>query len=532
MLRFEPPPTHLELHRAAFRHRIGSGWTSLGAGHGCICEEEPRLEVPNFLVAFRDAVGLARDITRVAKVASSNQRFNEVISRSKSDLYMLATPTEHGMFPYAGIPWYSTVFGRDGIITAMMLLWTDPSMAKGVLRHLADMQATKTDPAVDAQPGKILHERRHGEMARLGEVPFRRYYGTVDATPLFLMLAAQYYETTGDRPTIEAIWPNIEAALRWCDEYGDRDGDGFVEYHRETEKGLANQGWKDSHDSIFHADGSSAEGPIALCEVQAYVFAAKVGASRLAQALGRLDVGAKLASEADQLRERFEASFWCEEIGTYALALDGRKRPCRVRTSNAGHALFAGIASRERARLVAQTLMSPDCFSGWGVRTLATGEARYNPMSYHNGSVWPHDNGIIALGLARYGLRMEANRIFEALFDVATYQELRRLPELFCGFLRRPRRGPTAYPVACSPQAWSAAAPFAFLAASLGLELDLERDAVRFNNPTLPNFLDEVIIEGLQLGSSRLDLRFHRYGQDVTMNVLARTGNARVLLSK
>jgi glycogen debranching enzyme len=532
VLRFEPAPTRIESHRAVFDIKLESQ-ARCSVLVTVICEEEARSNVPNFLSAYRDTRRALRALSRgTAAVESSNKLFDEVISRSVSDLYMLATPTKNGAYPYAGIPWYSTVFGRDGIITAMMLLWKDPVMAKGVLRHLADLQATEVDPAADAQPGKILHERRHGEMARLGEVPFRRYYGTVDATPLFVMLAGQYFESTGDRATIEAIWPNIEKALRWCDEYGDRDGDGFVEYHRETEQGLANQGWKDSHDSIFHADGSSAEGPIALCEVQAYVYAAKLGAARMASALGHSKVSDRLASEANQLRERFEAAFWCEDIGTYALALDGKKRPCRVRTSNAGHALFAGIASPERARRVAEMLMSPDSFSGWGIRTLARGEARYNPMSYHNGSVWPHDNGIIALGLARYGFRTEASRIFEALFDVATYQELRRLPELFCGFLRRRRRGPTAYPVACAPQAWAAATPFALLGACLGLELDLERNAVRFNNPTLPNFLDGVVIRGLRLGPSSLDLRLHRVGQDVTLNVLNRCCDARVLLSK
>jgi glycogen debranching enzyme len=532
VVRFEPAPFRLEPHRAVFEIELNSG-ARQSILITVACEEEPRSEVPNFLFAYRDTRRTFRELSKgIVTVESSNHRFDEVLTRSVSDMYMLATSTEHGTYPYAGIPWYSTVFGRDGIITAMMLLWTDPSMAKGVLGNLAAMQATDVDPSADAQPGKILHERRLGEMARLGEVPFRRYYGTVDATPLFVMLAAQYYEGTGDRATIEKIWPNIEMALHWCDEYGDRDGDGFVEYHRETEQGLANQGWKDSHDSIFHADGTSAEGPIALCEVQAYVFAAKQGAAKLAGLMGRTDLSARLTIEADQLRTQFEAEFWCEELGTYALALDGAKRPCRVRTSNAGHALFAGIADPERACRVAETLMSPDSFSGWGIRTLARGEARYNPMSYHNGSVWPHDNGIIALGLARYGHRNAVGRIFEGLFDAGTYQELRRLPELFCGFLRRPRRGPTSYPVACSPQAWAAATPFALLKANLGLELDLERNAVRFNSPSLPGFLNEVVIRGLRLGASCLDVRVHRYGHDVTVNVLNRTGDLRVVISK
>ncbi|WP_414473920.1 glycogen debranching N-terminal domain-containing protein [Microvirga sp. M2] len=537
MLRFEPWPTRLETHRIVYEMALEPG-ERRSVLVTIACErlesgQSPSAEEANFLRGFRDTRRALRAATgEMTRIETSNDLFNEVLARSASDMYMLVTPTEYGLYPYAGIPWYSTVFGRDGIITAMMLLWTDPSIARGVLRYLAATQATDIDPDADAQPGKILHERRLGEMAQLGEVPFKRYYGTIDATPLFLMLAGQYYDCTGDRATLEAIWPNIESALRWCDEFGDRDGDGFVEYYRETDKGLANQGWKDSHDSIFHADGSGAEGPIALCEVQAYVFAAKRAAARLARSLHRHDLAARLAGEAEALRERFEATFWCEELGTYALALDGAKRPCRVRTSNAGHALFAGIASPDRARRVAATLMSPDSFSGWGIRTVAVGEARYNPISYHNGSVWPHDNGMIALGMMRYDLKEEAARICKAMFEVAAYQELHRLPELFCGFTRRRHQGPTAYPVACSPQAWAAATPFATLAATLGLVLDWEDNEVRFHDPILPDFLNEVVIDKLRLGRSELDLRLHRHGRDVTLNVLKRTGDARILLSK
>jgi len=408
----------------------------------------------------------------------------------------------------------------------------DPSVAQGVLRTLAATQATALDPKSDAQPGKILHERRHGEMANLGEVPFRCYYGTVDATPLFLLLAGLYFERTGDHQTLLEIWPNLEAALRWIDEHGDRDGDGFVEYYRETDSGLANQGWKDSHDAIFHADGSGAEGPIALCEVQGYVYAAKRSIAAVAARLGHRELASKLSSEAERLRDQFEKAFWCPEIGTYALALDGAKRPCRVRSSNAGHALFTGIADPQRARRTADTLLSRASFSGWGIRTIAQGEARYNPMSYHNGSVWPHDNALIALGLARYGFKAEAARVFAGLFDAAVHQESRRLPELFCGFMRRPHRGPTAYPVACSPQAWAAAAPFSLLAACLGLELVHDRNQIRFRDPVMPDFLNEVVIRNLRLGASRVDVRLHRYGQDVTANVLAREGSLRVAVLK
>jgi glycogen debranching enzyme len=344
------------------------------------------------------------------------------------------------------------------------------------------------------------------------------------------MLAGEYLTRSGDLDTIRSIWPNLKAALAWIDDHGDLDGDGFVEYARMTERGLANQGWKDSFDSIFHADGSAAEGPIALCEVQAYVFAAKRAAAVMAQALGEEAGGYEREGEA--MRQRFEDRFWIEEMGCYALALDGRKEPCRILSSNAGHALFAGIASPERAERLARLLTGKRFFSGWGVRTIAAGEARYNPMAYHNGSVWPHDNALIALGLARYGHKEEVLRIFQGLIEAAVYDEFRRLPELFCGFTRRRKRGPTAYPVACSPQAWAAAAPFALVAAATGLDLGHEEGLVRLANPALPQFLDDLILHDVSVADSRLDLRMSRSGDDVTTAVTRREGKASLVIVK
>jgi glycogen debranching enzyme len=534
VLELSPRPTAIDAHRMTVELKLGRyEQCSLLLTVYCIDSALKSLPPVNYLAAYRDTRRARRVATAdIATVTSSNDAFDDVLCRATSDVYTLVTWGEHGPYPYAGIPWFNTIFGRDGIITAMLMLWVDPAIARGVLRTLAATQAHAVDPLADGQPGKILHEMRHGEMANLREVPFARYYGSIDATPLFVMLAGLYLHRTGDVATIEAIWPNICAALRWIDEYGDRDGDGFIEYARARESGLANQGWKDSHDAVFHADGSDAVGPIALCEVQAYAFAAKLQGSLMARRLDRIEMASTLANEAEKLRINFERAFWCEELSTYALALDGDKRPCRVPASNAGHALFAGIAAPDRAARVAAGLLAPDTFSGWGVRTLPIGQPRYNPMSYHNGSVWPHDNALIAMGFARYGLKAQTNRVLSAIFDAGKHQDLSRLPELFCGFNRRPHRAPTPYPVACAPQAWSAAAVFGLLGACLGLQLMHEQDEIQFCEPVMPDFLDEVVIRNLRLGASRADLRLHRYGSDVSVNVLARDGNARILVSK
>ena len=328
--------------------------------------------------------------------------------------------------------------------------------------------------------------------------------------------------------TLAELWPAIEAALQWIDGPGDPDKDGFVEYQRATEQGLANQGWKDSFDAIFHADGQLAEGYIALAEVQGYVFAGKRLAARCARRLGLIDRAAQLESAALLLAERFEEAFWCEELGTYALALDGAKRPCKVRTSNAGQLLFTGIVRTDRARRVAADLMSHKFFSGWGIRTVASGEARYNPMSYHDGSIWPHDNALIALGFARYGLKHSVAHLFKGLFDAASYMDLRRLPELFCGFRRERRRGPVLYPVACAPQAWASATPFSLLEAALGLEFDAARGEIRLRDPHLPEFLNEVLLRDLRLGPSSVDLRVRRHGDEVSLEVVRTRGQIQV----
>lgn len=508
----------------------GECWSAQLEVH-CERDDRPARRTSRRESRAAEAAWSAERRASVTGIATSNAAFDDWLRCSRGDLDMLTTRTPEGLYPYAGVPWFSTAFGRDGLITAFESLWVDPDLAAGTLRFLAANQATGLDPKADAEPGKILHETRLGEMAALGEVPFGRYYGTVDATPLFVMLAAGHYERTGERDLVSELWPHIEAALAWIETYGDADGDGFVEYRRKSRDGLDNQGWKDSSDAIFHADGSLAEGPIALAEVQAYAYAAYIGAASIASALDKPERAAALTAKAETLKDRFDAAFWLEDRATYALALDGAKRPLRVVASNAGHALFAGIARPERASRVADTLLSSDAYSGWGIRTIAASEARYNPMSYHNGSIWPHDNALIALGFARYGFKAPALRVMDGLFGAAQSFALKRLPELFCGFPRRSNAGPTAYPLACAPQAWSAASVFALLAGVLGISFVPDQQQIRFFRPALPPWLSEVRLTNLRLGEAVIDLVLRRDGSAVASDVTRRDGPIEIVVA-
>ncbi len=532
-LAFSPTPHELTDALASFRFHLGPrGEESLDVTVSFESGREAPRTFSFGKALERSVATLEARRTCCATLETSNLRFNEWLERSAADLTMMVTETPHGLYPYAGVPWFSTVFGRDGILTAYETLSLDPSLAHGVLAFLAATQASEVIPAKDAEPGKIVHELRKGEMAALGEVPFGSYYGTIDATPLFVMLAGAYWRRTGDLAFIDSIWPNVERALAWIDEYGDLDGDGFVEYSRRSSNGLTAQGWKDAVDSVFHRDGTLAEGPIALCEVQGYVFAARRQAAELARALGDNSRAERLERQAEELRESFERAFWSEDLSTYCLALDGEKHRCEVRASNAGHCLFTGIASPQRAWRVAHTLLNESSFSGWGIRTVDANEARYNPMSYHNGSVWPHDNAVISLGMARYGRKDGAAKVLRGLFEASLHFDLHRMPELFCGFRQRSNEGPTLYPVACAPQSWAAGAVFLLLQACLGLEIDAPNLRVCLDRPELPEGLDRVTLRNLQIGDASLDLVLHRHEKDVGVHLDRREGAVEVVVVK
>lgn len=442
-----------------------------------------------------------------ARLRTTGRLFNDWLARSRSDIALLTTRLETGPYPYAGIPWFSTPFGRDAIITSLQLLWFEPGLAKGVLTYLAAHQAEEVSTFRDAAPGKIMHETRKGEMPAVGEVPFARYYGGVDTTPLFIVLAGAYAERTGDHELVDALWPALRRAMAWIERFGDTTGDGLIDYARGETSGLSNQGWKDSEDSVFHADGRFPKGPIALVEVQGYAYGAFRTMAEFAQRRGDMEAAHHWRGRAEHLREVVERRFWMPDKGFYGMAIDGDGALCAVMGSNPGHLLFVGLPAPDRGKAVAQRLLSSAFATGWGVRTLAAGEARFNPMSYHNGSVWPHDTALCVQGLANYGERDGVVLMTSHLFETASHYEM-RLPELFCGFPRAAGEPPVAYPVACLPQAWAAGAVFMMLQACLGLKIWGAERRVEISDPRLPIGIERLWVEDLRVGPHRISLGF------------------------
>jgi glycogen debranching enzyme len=466
------------------------------------------------------------------QIVTDNELFNQLLDRSLRDLRALYTRTEDGAVLAAGIPWYVTVFGRDSLIASHQLLSVNTTLAREALELLAARQGARVDEWRDEQPGKILHEIRRGELARAGIVPHTPYFGSVDATPWFLIVYGQYFRWTADREFAVKLLPAAEAALRWIDEEGDLDGDGFVEYLSRSPRGIRNQGWKDSHDSIMHLDGELAEPPIALSEVQAYVYLARIRMADVYRALGDEHRAEFLLAQAHELKQRFNDAFWVEDERYFAAALDREKRQVRTVMSNPGHGLYCGIVDEDKATPLAKRLLAPDMFSGWGIRTLSKAAAAYNPMSYHNGSVWPHDNALIAAGLKRYGFARSTNRVATAIFDAAIQADYLRLPELFCGFTRRTPNRPVSYPVACSPQAWAAGSPFLMLQAMLGISARADQNMLTVHKPHLPTWLNTVEVRNLSIGDSKMSLVFRREGEITSFSLLAREGRVRVVMEE
>jgi glycogen debranching enzyme len=466
------------------------------------------------------------------QIRTDNELFDQLLTRGLRDLRALYTKMDGDGIIAAGIPWFVAPFGRDTLITSHQLLMVNPQPARESLRILAAKQGTERDDWADEEPGKILHEIRKGELAGSGYIPHTPYYGSVDSTPWFLILLAQYFRWTGDVGFVQEMVPAIDRALTWIDEYGDLDGDGFVEYSSRSKRGLRNQGWKDSWDSVVHADGRLAEPPIALVEVQGYVYMAKQRIGDVFASIGNRDRAVRLREEATVLRKRFNDAFWMEDEQYFAGALDGDKRHVRTVMSNPGHALYCDIVDREKAEHVAKRLFQPDMFSGWGIRTMSKGAAAYNPMSYHNGSVWPHDNALIAAGLKRYGYVTTTNRVATAMFDAAIHSDYMRLPELFCGFTRRTPSRPVQYPVACSPQAWAAGAPFLLLQAMLGVSALAHENLLTVNKPHLPRWLNQVELRNLRVGNSTLSLIFRREGETTGFSLIAKEGDVRVVMEE
>jgi glycogen debranching enzyme len=531
-LRFDPVPAGLKADAAEYPLSLGPREV---AQFVLVATARPRLDAAARPVPFGDVLPRRRAPEErlehhAVAIHSTHNLFDRWIARSRRDLHLLVTETPEGFVPYAGVPWFVAPFGRDAIIASLQLLPFEPELARGTLRFLARHIGTADDAFTDQKPGKILHEYRLGEMAACREIPFIPYYGSVDATPLFLMLLSEYFHWTGDLELLGELWPAAEAALGWMTSAADAQGAGYLTYQRRSPRGLANQGWKDAFDAVMHANGDLANPPIALAEVQGYQYAALQGMAHLAEVRGSQELAQSLIRRGERLRERFERDFWMPQESYYAMALDGEGRPCEVVTSNPGHLLWTRLPGPARAQTVAARLMDDDMFTGWGIRTLGSRNRAYNPMSYHTGSVWPHDTAIAAVGMRRYGLVEPFLTLTTALFEAVLQFEAMRMPELFCGFPRLPGYGPTRYPVACSPQAWAAGVVFQLLAAMVGLSASAAQNQLTLERPRLPGWLASVELQNVRVGRSLLSFRAQRGRDGAAVELLDRKGDAELVV--
>jgi glycogen debranching enzyme len=467
-------------------------------------------------------------VQQTTRISSDQTLFNQVIKKAEQDIYLLRQSFGKYKTVSAGVPWFSTLFGRDSLITASQCLMLNPQIAKETLMLLATYQGKTEDDWREEQPGKILHELRLGEMARCQEVPHTPYYGTIDATPLWLMLYAEYYTWTHDQDSMEQLWPNALAAMDWIDR--NLQPTGYLTYYRRSKRGISNQGWKDSGDCIVNRKGELANGPIALCEVQAYVYAAKIRLAEIAKLKQHFELAELWNQQAQDLKERFNQDFWLEEEHFCALALDGEGKQVDSITSNPGQCLNLGIFTPENALSVAGRLQAPDMFNGWGIRTLSSLSPAYNPMGYHTGSVWPHDNGLIAMGVRSLGLIDQSLELFQALFDMINHQPYHRPPELFCGYAQDGNTSPVQYPVACSPQAWATGSVFQLVQMIVNLVPDTRNNCLRIIDPALPESMNRLSLHNLQVGSTILDLEFERSGNTTACRVSKKRGNLRVVI--
>ncbi|MBE0428846.1 MAG: amylo-alpha-1,6-glucosidase [Thermoleophilia bacterium] len=533
MIRLETPPSSIEGTTAVYRFQLKPRERRV-----IKLSVEPVLPTTGERETdFNRAIGEIRKSYEAwfetsSQIVTDNELFTAVLRSSQRDIRMLWTSTEMGHFLSAGVPWFVTPFGRDTLITCLQIMMLDPHPARETARVFTQLQGRTLDHWRDEEPGKIFHEVRRGELANIRAIPHTPYFGSADATALYLVLVSDIVKWTGDLEFARSMVDSIDMALAWIDTYGDADGDGFVEYETKSRRGLINQGWKDSGNSVVHTDGRLAGTPIALSEVQAYVYYAKRRMSQLFDLLGDRERAAGLARQAEELKKKFNEVFWMEKEGFFALALDGDKNPVRTVTSNPAHGLWARIVDEEKASVLAGRLMQPDMFSGWGIRTMSKSSINYNPMSYHNGSVWPHDNSLIIRGLKKYGFNEEAERVATGLFEAALHYDYYRLPELFCGFTKRSISRPVSYPVACSPQAWAAGSMFMILQALLGIEADAPANTLYVESPMLPRWLKDVDIKSLRVGKAAISLKFRRDGEVTSFVVTEKVGNIRTIVTE